>query len=82
MQDTDKTVLDDVRKIEVLVCGQYAKKDDLEQFRNSYTSRVQDVEVLLARHYVTREELTKISETLITQLSRIEDKIDKKADKP
>ena len=43
--------------------------------------KVQNIEVLVAGHYVTRAELDKLGEALFKKLDRIESKLDGKVDK-
>ncbi len=55
--------------------------DQLRRQDQELTHKVQQVEVLVAGNYTRREELDQFSQQVITHLRRIEDKIDKKADK-
>ena len=43
--------------------------------------KISDIEVLVAGSYMTRGELTEIMKTVFTKLDRIEQKLDKKADR-
>ena len=45
------------------------------------TNKVQTMEVLVAGHYVQKNDLEKLTSALFTKLDKIEDKIDKKVDK-
>lgn len=53
----------------------------LQKADASLASKVQEIEVLVAGHYVKRDDLDKLSHALFTKLDRIEVKIDGKADK-
>lgn len=44
--------------------------------------KVSAIDVLVAGHYVKRNELDKLSEVLFQKLDRIEGKLDRKVDKP
>lgn len=46
------------------------------------TDEVAKVKILVAGEYVQRDELTGVTNALFVKLDRIEDKLDKKADKP
>lgn len=53
----------------------------LQRADASLAAKVQEIEVLVAGHYVKRDDLDKLSHALFTKLDRIEVKIDGKADK-
>ena len=53
----------------------------LQSADSSLAAKVQEIEVLVAGHYVKRDDLDKLSHALFTKLDRIEVKIDGKADK-
>lgn len=57
LQKNDKDLVDKVSEIEVLVAGQYIKRDEVDR-------RIED-----------------LTKALFTKLDRIEEKLDKKADK-
>lgn len=48
---------------------------------HSQSERIGALEVLVAGKYVTREDYQRTSEAMFAQLRRIEDKLDRKADK-
>ena len=53
----------------------------LQKADASLTSKVQDIEVLVAGSYVKRDDLDKLSAALFAKLDKIEGKLDGKADK-
>lgn len=53
----------------------------LQSADSALAAKVQEIEVLVAGHYVKRDDLDKLSHALFTKLDRIEVKIDGKADK-
>lgn len=55
---------------------------DLQKADKELTAKVAEIEVLVAGAYVKKDELTSSVNALFAKLDRIEDKIDKKADKP
>jgi len=55
---------------------------DLQVADKELTNKVSEIEVLVAGAYVKKEEFSTAVTALFTKLDRIEDKIDKKADKP
>ena len=55
---------------------------DLQSADKELTKKVSEIEVLVAGAYVKKEEFSTAVTALFTKLDRIEDKIDKKADKP
>lgn len=55
---------------------------DLQAADKELTAKVSEIEVLVAGAYVKKEEFSTAVTALFTKLDRIEDKIDKKADKP
>ena len=54
---------------------------DLQSADKELTKKVSEIEVLVAGAYVKKEEFSTAVAALFTKLDRIEDKIDKKADK-
>lgn len=55
---------------------------DLQAADKELTAKVSEIEVLVAGAYVKKEEFSTAVTALFAKLDRIEDKIDKKADKP
>lgn len=55
---------------------------DLQAADKELATKVSEIEVLVAGAYVKKEEFSTAVTALFTKLDRIEDKIDKKADKP
>lgn len=55
---------------------------DLQTADKELATKVSEIEVLVAGAYVKKDELTSSVNALFAKLDRIEDKIDKKADKP
>lgn len=55
--------------------------DSLHKADRSLTEKVQSVEVLVAGHYVKRDDFDKISSEIFRRLDKIYDKLDDKADK-
>ena len=54
---------------------------DLQKADTELTKRVSEIEVLVAGNYVTRQEFTNTVDALFRKLDKIEEKIDKKADR-
>lgn len=54
---------------------------DLQKADQSLTEKVGAIEVLVAGNYVKKEELAESIKALFAKLDKIEDKIDRKADK-
>ncbi len=54
---------------------------DLQKADKELTAKVAEIEVLVAGAYVKKDEFTSSVNALFAKLDRIEDKIDKKADK-
>lgn len=54
---------------------------DLQTADKDLAGKVSEIEVLVAGDYVRREEFNQTVTALFSKLDRIEDKIDKKADK-
>ena len=54
---------------------------DLQTADKALAGKVSEIEVLVAGDYVKREEFNQTVTALFSKLDRIEDKIDKKADK-
>lgn len=55
---------------------------DLQTADKELAAKVSEIEVLVAGAYVKKDEFTSSVSALFAKLDRIEDKIDKKADKP
>lgn len=54
---------------------------DLQRTDHELTQQVNNLQVLVAGQYMRREEFDKVSQAIFAKLDRIEDKLDKKADK-
>lgn len=54
---------------------------ELEQQDSKLADKVGNIEVLVAGHYVKRDDMNRDIATIFAKLDRIEDKINKKADK-
>jgi hypothetical protein len=54
---------------------------DLQSSDKDMTKKIASIEILVAGSYMTRAELTEIMKTVFTKLDRIEQKLDKKADR-
>ena len=55
---------------------------DLQNSDKALADKVASIEVLVAGAYVKREELVSLSNALFSKLDKIEDKLDRKEDKP
>lgn len=55
---------------------------DLQSADKEIATKVGEIEVLVAGGYVKKNEFSDLSKALFAKLDKIEDKIDKKADKP
>lgn len=55
---------------------------DLQQSDKELADKVASIEVLVAGNYVKKDEFSMSLTALFTKLDRIEDKLDKKVDKP
>ena len=55
--------------------------ESLQKADNDLTIKVQSIEVLVAGHYVKRDDFDKISAEMFRKLDKIYDKLDGKADK-
>lgn len=53
----------------------------LQATDKALTNKVQEMEVLVAGHYVQKSDLEKMTTALFAKLDKIEDKLDKKVDK-
>ena len=54
---------------------------DLQRTDQDLTQQVNNLQILVAGRYMRREEFDKTSQAIFAKLDRIEDKLDKKADK-
>jgi len=54
---------------------------DLQASDNALAEKVQDIQVLVAGQYVTHADLEKMITAVFNKLDKIEDKLDKKADR-
>lgn len=55
--------------------------NDLKKTDHELTQQVNNLQILVAGQYMRREEFDKVSQAIFAKLDRIEDKLDKKADK-
>lgn len=54
---------------------------DLQNADKELTEKVSAIEVLVAGAYVRKDDFAKVADAIFSKLDRIEDKLDKKADK-
>lgn len=54
---------------------------DLQKADRQLADKLSNIEVIVAGDYVKRDELAKITDALFNKLDRIEEKLDRKADK-
>lgn len=54
---------------------------DLQKTDHELTQQVNNLQILVAGQYMRREEFDQVSQAIFAKLDRIEDKLDKKADK-
>lgn len=54
---------------------------DLQKADKVLAERVGEIEVLVARSYITRTDFTNVTDAIFRKLDRIEDKLDTKKDK-
>jgi hypothetical protein len=81
---TDQTMLAKVNSLEVVIVGQYVKKDDLEKILKTILEKLdglESLEILMADKYAKKDEVSKLGEAIFRRFDRIEEKLDSKADK-
>ena len=84
LQNELKGVSLKVVETELLVVGDYAKKSDVDKVGDLIMKRLdklENLEVVLASHYVTKEEFNSSIKALFAKLDKMDEKLDKKADK-
>lgn len=84
LEDTDLRMLTKISSIEVIIAGQYVKKQEVDDMLNKISqklSKIESLEVAMANHYVTKADYSHNIDALFRKLDRIEDKLDGKADK-
>lgn len=84
LEDTDSQMLTKIGSIEVIIAGQYVKKQEVDDMLNKISqklSKIESLEVAMANHYVTKADYSHNIDALFRKLDRIEDKLDGKADK-
>jgi len=67
--------------IGLLLTAVWQAVKDLQQADNELTNKVAEIKVLVAGDYVKKDDFLRPITALFTKLDRIEDKLDKKADK-
>lgn len=75
---------DKVHNLEILLVSEYARKSDVEEVMRDLfkkLGRIESLEVTVATHYVTKEDFKSSVETLLSKLDKIDEKLDRKADK-
>ena len=80
LRDTDKQLVAKVGNIEVLVAGQYARKEELDRLTATITSkldRIEHLEVIMANQYVQKTEFTAMIDKLYVKIDRIDEKLDR-----
>lgn len=84
LEDADRELLNKMNSIQVLIAGEYAKKEEFNELSHSIAkklSKIEALEVMIANHYVMKSDFSNTIEALFKKLDRIEEKLDKKADK-
>jgi hypothetical protein len=54
---------------------------DLKEADNQLIEKVNQIQVLVAGHYVKRDDFEKVADAIFVKLDKISDKLDNKADK-
>lgn len=84
LQTQVRNLRDQAKTQELVVVRQFATKDDVDKaFQRilEKVERIEALEVLLAGHYVRKDDFTKTIDALFAKLDKIEDKVDQKSDK-
>lgn len=55
---------------------------DLQKADKELVDKVGSIEVLVAGHYIKREDFDRVASEIFAKLDKINDKLDRKADKP
>lgn len=77
-------MLTKISSIEVIIAGQYVKKQEVDDMLNKISqklSKIESLEVAMANHYVTKADYSHNIDALFRKPDRIEDKLDGKVDK-
>ena len=84
LQRNNKEVSDQLRDNELLVLGQYTKKEELDRVADAILtkiSKLENIEVSIAHHYVGREEFLRATDRIFAKLDKIDNDLNRKADK-
>ena len=80
LRDTDKQLVTKVSNIEILVAGQYARKEELDRLTATITvklDRIEQLEVIMANQYVQKTEFTAMVDKLYAKTDHIDEKLDR-----
>lgn len=80
LRETDKELVSKVSNIELLVAGQYARKEELDRLAstiNTKLDRIEHLEVVMANQYVQKSEFTEMLNRLFAKIDRIDEKLDR-----
>ena len=80
LRETDKELVAKVSNIELLVAGQYARKEELDRLTATITGkldRIEHLEVIMANQYVQKTEFTAMIDKLYAKIDRIDEKLDR-----
>ncbi len=80
LRDKDKELVNKVGNIELLVAGQYARKEELDRLAsaiNTKLDRIEHLEVVMANQYVQKSEFIEMLHTLLAKIDRIDEKLDR-----
>lgn len=80
LRDTDTQLVAKLSNIEVLVAGQYARKEELDRLTATITGkldRIEHLEVIMANQYVQKTEFTAMIDKLYAKIDRIDEKLDR-----
>ena len=76
LQKTDNELLVKVNSIEVLIAGQYAKREELEKLNVQIVSKLEKLDAidsLLAHNYTSKDDFNRTIEALFRKLDKMEE---------
>ena len=85
LSDSDEKLKEKHQKLELVVAKEYAQKSEvdaltLQLFKK--LGKLEEIEILVASQYVTKDDFSKSMDALMLRLDKISEKLDRKADKP
>lgn len=79
LRESDSAQVTKLNSIEILVTGQYARRDEVDRLATTLTNkldRIEQLEVTIANHYVLKTDFSGMIDKLYTKIDKLSEKLD------